>query len=100
MGLRGKDERAAVHDSAEVDDVAGIPRELLSKEALVLTGWDEAVVGYTDPGVLVYSYNKLVDLVLAQWTDDLDREDAYEYIALNILGVQDNGDGFAMLYEC
>jgi hypothetical protein len=97
MGLRGEDERAAVHDSAEVDDVAGIPRELLSEEALVLDGLDEAIVGYTDPGILVYSYNKLV----AHFVEGgLSRSEAYEWIDFNILGLQGNGDGFVMLYEC
>ena len=83
-----------------IDDcvVAGIPKELLSKDAVVIKGFDEAVVGYTDPGILVYSYNKLVDLILAEGTDDMSREDAYEWIGFNILGLQSTGDGFVMLY--
>jgi len=80
------------------DPIAGIPRSLLSKNAIVLDGLDDAIVGYTDPGILVYSYNKLVDLILAQWTDDMSREDAYEWIGFNILGLQSTGDGFVMLY--
>tara|TARA_Y100000817_G_scaffold314959_1_gene316485 strand:- start:30943 stop:31230 length:288 start_codon:yes stop_codon:yes gene_type:complete len=83
-----------------IDDcvVAGIPKELLSKEAVVIRGFDEAVVGYTDPGILVYSYNKIVDIVASQWTDDMSRDDAYEYVAINITGLQENGAGFVMLY--
>ena len=83
-----------------IDDcvVAGIPKELLSKDAVVIKEFDEAVVGYTDPGILVYSYNKLVDLILTQWTDDMSRKDAYEWIEFNILGLQSTGDGFVMLY--
>ena len=79
------------------DLIAGIPRELLSQEALVLDGLDKAIVGYTDPGILVYSYKKLVD----HFTEDgMSRNEAYEWIDFNILGLQCNGDGFSVLYEC
>ena len=80
------------------EPIAGIPTDVLSENAIILDGLDDAIVGYTDPGILVYSYNKLVDLILAQWTDDMSRKDAYEWIEFNILGLQSTGDGFVMLY--
>lgn len=73
-----------------------IQQEYLSKDAVVLKKLGEAIVGYTDPGVLVYSYNKLVDYFIK---DGMSREEAYDWIAYNVLPLASKDDGFVMLYE-
>ena len=84
-----------VIDKEHQDVIAGIPTNLLSKWAVVLTGLDEAVMGYADPGILVYSYNQVVDHFVKQ---GMDFEEAGEWVAFNVMGLQATGDGFVMLY--
>ena len=84
-----------VIDKEQQDVIGGIPTDLLSEAAVVLTGLDEAVMGYADPGILVYSYNQVVDHFAKQ---EMDFETASEWVAFNIMGLQATGDGFVMLY--
>ena len=76
--------------------IAGIPQELLRPDAIVLSGLDGAVMGYTDPGILVYSYEKMVDHFVEE---GMSRDEAYEWIDFNVLGLQANGSGFSVLYH-
>ena len=84
-----------VIDEEHQEVIGGIPTDLLSEAAVVLTGLDEAVMGYADPGILVYSYNEVVDYFARQ---GMDFEEAGEWVAFNVMGLQSTGDGFVMLY--
>ena len=76
--------------------IAGISAEHLCNDAIVLTGLDDAVMGYTDPGILVYSYVKMSDHFVEE---GMSRDEAYEWIDFNVLGLQGNGSGFSVLYH-
>ena len=84
-----------VIDKKHQDVIGGIPTDLLSEAAVVLTGLDEAVMGYADPGILVYSYNQVVDHFANQ---GMTFEEAGDWVAFNVMGLQATGDGFVMLY--
>ena len=73
-----------------------LQQEHLTDGAVILTGLSDAIMGYTDPGVLVYSYQKLVDCFIK---DGMSREEAYDWIAYNVLPLASTDDGFVMLYE-
>ena len=53
-----------------------------NKEAVMWDNLDDAVVGMTDDGRVVYDINKMVDL----FSIDMPEEDAIEWINFNILG--------------
>lgn len=74
-----------------IDDV----RELLDPEALILEGLDAAVVGRSSCGRLVYEYEKMVEIFKGQ---GMPEDDAVEWIAFNVMGVQCNGAGFVVLH--
>tara|TARA_R100000655_G_scaffold107007_1_gene156896 strand:+ start:1957 stop:2205 length:249 start_codon:yes stop_codon:yes gene_type:complete len=76
--------------------ISYLQQEQLTKDAVILTGLSDAIMGYTDPGVLVYSYQKLVDCLIK---DGMSREEAYDWIAYNILPLASKDDGFVMLYD-
>ena len=70
-------------------------RELLTEGALILEGLDDAIVGYSDGGLLIYDYEKTVEHFVE---DGMTREEAVEWVDFNVLGLQGNGEGFVMLY--
>ena len=70
-------------------------KELLDPEALILDGLDDAAVGRSDCGKLVYNYDKMVSVFKDQ---GMPTEDAVEWIAFNVMGVQCNGSGFIVLH--
>jgi len=70
-------------------------RELLAEGALILEGLDDAIVGYSDGGLLIYDYEKTVEHFVE---DGMTREEAVEWVDFNVLGLQGNGEGFVMLY--
>ena len=70
-------------------------RELLTEGALILEGLDDAIVGYSDGGLLIYDYEKTVEHFVE---DRMTREEAVEWVDFNVLGLQGNGEGFVMLY--
>ena len=82
--------------------------EELNPEALVLPGYDRAIVGVLErcgqPAIVVYSVEKCIDVICEMLPDDnADPEstylDAVEYFNFNVVGawVGDSGPGF--LYE-
>ncbi len=71
-------------------------RELLTEGALILEGLDDAIVGYSDGGLLIYDYEKTVEHFVE---DGMTREEAVEWVDFNVLGLQGNGEGFVMLYS-
>ena len=71
-------------------------REFLDEKALVIDGLDEAVVGYSDGGLLVYDHGKTVNHFVQ---DGMTRDEAVGWVDFNVLGLQGNGAGFVMLYR-
>jgi|7_EtaG_2_1085326.scaffolds.fasta_scaffold07826_8 hypothetical protein len=71
-------------------------RELLDPEALILDGLDDAAVGRSDCGKVVYDYDKMISIFEGQ---GMSVKDAVEWIDFNVLGVQCNGAGFIVLYS-
>ncbi len=55
---------------------------LYSKDAVMWDDLDEAVIGITDDGKVVYDIDKMVDI----FSKDMSTEDAIEWIDFNILG--------------
>ena len=72
-----------------------VDRGLLANDA-VLLNIDSAVLGYTDPGILVYSYKKLIEHFIE--SNDWDRETAYEWVDYNVLRLQQYNGGFVVVY--
>ena len=60
----------------------------IDESALLLDGFDEAFIGLTHrinhPVLAVYSWEKMVDVLVER--DEMEYEDAVEYIDFNVLG--------------
>ena len=71
-------------------------RHLLDEEAIILDGLDEAAMGHTQDGLLVYNYELMLDLFMKQneWT----RFEAEEWVDFNVLGLLGNGSGFIVCF--
>ena len=66
----------------------------VNEDAIRFTGLDEAVVGYDHRGLLVYSYEKMLDIFMRDMTE----EEAVEWIDYNVLGTN-AGMGFTVIYQ-
>lgn len=63
-------------------------------DAIRFTGLDEAIIGYDHRGLLVYSYEKMLDVFM----QDMTEEEAVEWIDYNVLGTN-AGRGFTVIYQ-
>jgi hypothetical protein len=63
-------------------------------DAIRFTGLDEAIIGYDHRGLLVYSYDKMLDIFM----QDMTEEEAVEWIDYNVLGTN-AGMGFTVIYQ-
>ena len=72
-------------------------REFLDEEAVIIDGLDEAILGYSDTGLLIYDFERSVAVFME---DGMSRDEAIEWIEFNVLGLQGNGAGFVLRYEC
>ncbi len=68
----------------------------LEEGAIILDGLDECILGYSNDGLLIYSYQKMVEFFCE---DGMTQEEAYEWIDYNILGLVGNGMGFIMCFN-
>jgi hypothetical protein len=59
-------------------------------DAIMWDDLDEAIVGLTTNGVVVYDVNKIQEVLYAGWkkdpTDDVTMDDVIDYVEYNILG--------------
>ena len=71
-------------------------RHLLDDEAIILDGLDEAIMGYSQDGLLIYGYDLMLNLFMKQneWT----QLEAEEWIDFNVLGLLNNGLGFVVCF--
>ena len=64
--------------------------ENLADDALKLDGLNEAIIGISTQGYLVYCYDKIVDVIMNN--GEMDRGEAIEFADYNILGLDGNGN--------
>jgi len=71
-------------------------QHLLDDGAIILDGLDEAIMGYSQDGLLIYGYDLMLDLFMKQneWT----QLEAEEWIDFNVLGLLNNGLGFVVCF--
>mgnify|MGYP001427759673 CR=1 len=69
----------------------------LNEEAIVLEGedLDDAILGTSEEGILIYNYDLLVDAFKKQ---GMDTDEAREWIDFNVLPLTNQGAGFIMCY--
>ena len=73
-----------------------INAEVLREDAYRLTGLDSCIIGYTEDGFLVYSYEKMLEHFMAD-SPCCTYEEAAEHIDFNILCIRPRN--FEVLYE-
>jgi len=54
---------------------------------------DEAIIGYDHRGLLVYSYEKMLDVLM----QDMTKEEAVKWIDCNF--INNGGAGFTLIYQ-
>jgi hypothetical protein len=64
--------------------------ENLADDALKLDGLNEAIIGISTQGYLVYCYDKIIDAFINN--DGMNREEAIEYADYNVVGLDGNGN--------
>ena len=70
-----------------------IPAEIadnLADDALKLDGLNEAIIGISTQGYLVYCYDKIVDVIMNN--GEMDRGEAIEFADYNVVGLDGNGN--------
>jgi len=58
--------------------------DLHDEETLKADGFDEAIIGITNNQILVYSIEKMIDILMKQ--EELSEIDAIEYLSYNVFG--------------
>ena len=71
-------------------------QHLLDDEAIILDGLDEAIMGYSQDGLLIYGYELMLDLFMKQ--NDWTQLEAEEWIDFNVLGLLNNNLGFVVCF--
>jgi len=64
--------------------------ENLADDALKLDGLNEAIIGISTQGYLVYCYDKIVDVIMNN--GEMDRGEAIEFADYNVVGLDGNGN--------
>lgn len=58
--------------------------DLHDEETLKADGFDEAIIGITNNQILVYSIEKMIDILMKQ--EELSEVDAIEHLSYNVFG--------------
>lgn len=74
----------------------GLAKEQLAPGAVVLTGLDDALVGHSSNGQLVYSERRMIRLFQKQ---GMSLEGANDWIEANVLPLALEQSGYVYLYE-
>jgi hypothetical protein len=69
--------------------------EYLAEDCLKLDGLNEAIVGVTSLGYLVYDYYKIVD-VFTKEPHGMEYDEAIEFTEYNVMGLEGNGNWVIM----
>jgi hypothetical protein len=70
-----------------------LPAEIadhLAEDAMKLDGLNEAIIGISTQGYLVYCYDKIIDAFMHN--DGMDRDEAIEFVDYNVVGLDGNGN--------
>lgn len=67
---------------------------LMAIDAIQFDGFDDAISGVSHDGYLIYGYDKMIDCLL----DDMTQDEAAEWIDFNVMGVN-AGNGFIVMYS-
>ena len=65
-------------------------------EAIRFDGLDYAIIGTDQDGLLVYDYNRMLEVFMSE--QNMDYEEAVEWIDYNVMGVM-AGKGFTVIYS-
>lgn len=71
-------------------------RSNLDEEAIILDDLDDCILGYSTDGILIYSYDRMIQYFCDHGMDEFD---AIEWVNFNILGLTNNGAGFIVCIE-
>ena len=84
------------HLEDEDDNQAPIElQEYLAEDCLKLDGLNEAIVGVTSLGYLVYDYEKIIE-VFTKEPSNMEYDEAIEFVDYNVLGLEGNGNWIIM----
>ena len=67
--------------------------EYLAEDCLKLDGLNDAIVGVTSQGYLVYDYEKIIEVFMKQ---GMENDEAIEFFDYNVLGLEGNGNWVIM----
>jgi hypothetical protein len=70
-------------------------QEYLAEDCLKLDGLNEAIVGVTSQGYLVYDYEKIIEVFMKE-PSNMEYDEAVEFFDYNVLGLEGNGNWIIM----
>ena len=70
-------------------------QEYLAEDCLKLDGLNEAIVGVTSQGYLVYDYEKIIKVFMKE-PSNMEYDEAIEFFDYNVLGLEGNGNWVIM----
>ena len=70
-------------------------QEYLADDCLKLDGLNEAIVGVTSQGYLVYDYEKIIEVFMKE-PSNMEYDEAIEFFDYNVLGLEGNGNWVIM----
>jgi len=71
-------------------------QDMLAEDAMQLDGLDDAIIGVSTQGYIVYSYWKIVQKFISD--DGMTDEEALEYTDYNVVGLDGNGN-WVIMYD-
>jgi len=69
--------------------------EYLAEDCLKLDGLNDAIVGVTSQGYLVYDYEKIIEVFMKE-PSNMEYDEAVEFFDYNVLGLEGNGNWVIM----
>jgi hypothetical protein len=70
--------------------------EQADPQAIRFDGLDYAIIGTDQDGLLVYDYNRMLEVFMSE--QGMDLEEAVDWIDYNVMGVM-GGKGFTVIYS-
>ena len=70
--------------------------DMLAEDAMQLDGLNDAIIGVSTQGYIIYSYWKIVEKFMSD--DGMTDEEALEFTDYNIVGLDGNGN-WIIMYE-
>ena len=71
-------------------------QDMLAEDAMQLDGLNDAIIGISTQGYIVYSYWKIVEKFVSD--DGMTHEEAVEYTDYNVVGLDGNGN-WVIMYD-